>query len=919
MLKQIMSLPNGARFYKCDLHTHTPFDNRFNCEGWPVDTEEQKLAFAKELVKHVRQEHHLDILGVTEHNDVSWLPYIQDAAKEDDLIIFPGVELSVLSGKKNIHLLVLFDPETEAIQIDHWLSSLGLTPGQRFHPDNTPRVVQKTFHELLRYIHQHSDLPGIVIAAHASSKSGLFRDLEGEARVLAYTDKHLLAVEIPGSRDELSEFEKKLVNGELDNYQRKRVACLNHSDGRGLQDRADQPAIGSKATYIKLSSPTIEGLRQAFLDFESRIRLEDDRHDEHYSRLIGIAIEGGFLSKEKEKGEGIFLLHFNPNLNCVIGGRGAGKSALLESIRYVFDISAKTESSQRQSDEILRNTLGAGAKITAFYETSDGVLYRIERIWEHDPRVFDAKTGEEKQGLHPNRLVPGGSVEVYSQKEVYEISKDPAFQLRLLDNYVAEALRLIWEEERDLIRSLQENAQEILRLEQEVDEASEKLSDLPVVREELNRLERQQIVVQIERKKQLEQEKAMLEQASDKVKELVEETRSFANGHEIPSEILDDEVRAGLPHAEMLARQRALLDEIGETFRQSLENLPDRLQDIWNKGADERSAWQKEYQEEDEKYQALLREVPDVSAERYIELQKRRNDLEQLAKEAERQRERVVALKEKRREMLLELRRLRREKEFPVRKAKALELDTSLGEAIKIEVVLEGNRDIYIQHLRESFSGVSAGITKSVLESIAKTKGDSEIYYDPIHLVEAIHKEREQPSESDSILYKVYNISEAYRRRLATLPDETLYALETYRVPDLPVIKLRVGEQYKPLSELSIGQKCTAILSLILMERKTPLVIDQPEDDLDNRFVFDEIVQALRQEKERRQFIIATHNANIPVSGDAELIIVLDANETHGWITSLGSIDDLSIREPVENILEGGREAFRIRKEKYGI
>jgi len=94
-------------------------------------------------------------------------------------------------------------------------------------------------------------------------------------------------------------------------------------------------------------------------------------------------------------------------------------------------------------------------------------------------------------------------------------------------------------------------------------------------------------------------------------------------------------------------------------------------------------------------------------------------------------------------------------------------------------------------------------------------------------------------------------------------------------------------------------------------------VIDQPEDDLDNEFIFREIVQTLRREKERRQFIIATHNANIPVSGDAELIVVMQANEQHGWIEHAGSIDTPEIRDPVENVLEGGREAFRIRQQKY--
>ena len=918
-LDKILNLPNGARFYKCDLHTHTPADSRFNCEGWPVQTDEEKLAFARELVRYARQMRGLDILGVTDHNDVSWLPYVQEAAEEVELVVFPGLELGALAGQKTIHFLALFDPGTPAEHIDHWLSSLGLMPGQRFHPDKTPRVVQKHTHKLTEFICQASGrLPSIAIAAHASSSNGLFEGMQGEGRVLAYTDSQLLAVEIPGPRDELCDFERKLVNGELGNYDHKKVACLNHSDGRCLSDRDDLPAIGRKATFVKLSNPTIEGLRQAFIDFGSRIRLEGERGEEHYSHLVGVAIEGSFLQGRQGRDDGDpFLLHLNPNLNAVIGGRGAGKSALLEAIRYAFDIPAKTEANQKQADELLRNTLGAGAKVMVFYETDDGTLYRIERTWGHDSLIFDAQTGEEKPGLHPGRLVPGGPIEVYGQKEIYEISKDPEFQLRLLDNYVAEALRSIRDEEHELLRRLEINAQDILRLEREVEEAAEKLRDLPAIREELARLEKQKTEARLERKKQLEQEKAMLEQAAGAVEELASETEDFVAVHGISPGLLGERARAGLPHANLLTGQRALLDEVEATFRQATDDLPARLRASWAKGEADRAIWQKDYQQEEEAYHALLREVPEASAERYIDLQRRRNALEQLQVEVERRQERVIHLKAERQEMLGRLRHLRQEEAFQVRREKAQELDALLGEAITVGVSLEGNRSAYASHLGEAVAG--SRVTGSVIENIVKTTVEDGTYYDPIHLVAAIRKEQEDLQEAESVLAQAYDVSEAYRRRLATLPDETLYALETYRVPDLPVIKLRVGDQDKPLADLSVGQKCTAILSLILVERETPLVIDQPEDDLDNRFIFDEIVQTLRREKERRQFIVATHNANIPVSGDAELIVVLDADGEHGWIACLGSIDDQAIREPVENILEGGREAFRIRKEKYGV
>jgi ABC-type cobalamin/Fe3+-siderophores transport system ATPase subunit len=119
---------------------------------------------------------------------------------------------------------------------------------------------------------------------------------------------------------------------------------------------------------------------------------------------------------------------------------------------------------------------------------------------------------------------------------------------------------------------------------------------------------------------------------------------------------------------------------------------------------------------------------------------------------------------------------------------------------------------------------------------------------------------------------------------------------------------------FKPLDEISEGQKCTALLSITLHEREEPIIIDEPEDNLDNASIFDTVVQLVREIKHERQFIIATHNANIPVLGDAEMIASLE----QGFITNRGPIEHEDIRAKVQAVLEGGPEAFRKRSERYG-
>jgi len=132
--------------------------------------------------------------------------------------------------------------------------------------------------------------------------------------------------------------------------------------------------------------------------------------------------------------------------------------------------------------------------------------------------------------------------------------------------------------------------------------------------------------------------------------------------------------------------------------------------------------------------------------------------------------------------------------------------------------------------------------------------------------------------------------------------------------------------QWQRLDDLSTGQKATAVLLLLLLESDAPLVVDQPEDSLDNRFITEGVVPKMREEKRRRQFVFATHHANIPMLGDAELIVGLTASGEAGQEgrarmpkEHMGSIDALSGRALVEEVLEGGREAFEMRRLKYGF
>ena len=143
--------------------------------------------------------------------------------------------------------------------------------------------------------------------------------------------------------------------------------------------------------------------------------------------------------------------------------------------------------------------------------------------------------------------------------------------------------------------------------------------------------------------------------------------------------------------------------------------------------------------------------------------------------------------------------------------------------------------------------------------------------------------------------------------------------IERFLPEDLVKAQVKAPDgSFKTIETGSVGEKSTAVLSLLLSAGDQPIIIDQPEDDLDNQYVYNVVVDLLRRRKFSRQVIIATHNANIPVNGDAELIVALGAEDRLGKVLDFGSIDQRDIRDQVSVIMEGSAEAFRLRRERYG-
>lgn len=142
-------------------------------------------------------------------------------------------------------------------------------------------------------------------------------------------------------------------------------------------------------------------------------------------------------------------------------------------------------------------------------------------------------------------------------------------------------------------------------------------------------------------------------------------------------------------------------------------------------------------------------------------------------------------------------------------------------------------------------------------------------------------------------------------------------------VRPIPAFEFEAREgEFIPFADASAGQQATALLKALLNQDGPPLIIDQPEDDLDNQVIL-EIVENIWTAKARRQLIFTSHNANLVVNGDAELVVSFDyrvsGDASGGKISSEGAIDVPETNEVIKRVMEGGEEAFKLRKDKYGF
>lgn len=589
----------------------------------------------------------------------------------------------------------------------------------------------------------------------------------------------------------------------------------------------------------------------------------------------------------------------------MIGGKGTGKSTIIELIRYAIDSLSNNPKIKENEEKLIKDVLGHG-KIRLLIETNTGEKYIIERVYGDSPNIF-RENGEEINPDIKRFREEFFKIEAYSQSELLEIARSFESQLKMVDQYIDSSDLITIKE--SILRELETNERLILDKKKDIDELESRTSELELIKEKLQTLERRGVKDKLENHVLWEDEKRIFKKIEGllktEIKTLERNLEKFRSGGLEAPKVNNFKK---LPNTKLISKCISILKGSKRKIETQIKKEIEILQHDLNAISEIYEDWNKRYRQKKEGFRKLLFElekedIPVKDYEDYLELEGKKKDLEEIVTQIKTKEGEVDDLKNQRKEKLKEL----NGEEILKRRQKLIrKINNHLKGFVRVKIEKEGDNSRYKEFLvSDLLSRAEHRISKADRAKIANSLL-------PMKFAEIL---KEEDTES---LIRETSISEDVAQKTILLAKNKLYQIQTVDLEDKITVELN-DHGWKELASCSDGQKCTAILSIAMFERDIPLIIDQPEDSLDNSFIYKEVVKIIRKIKNKRQLIIATHNANIPVLGDSELILVMTSNGKNGFITERGVIDTDKIKMHVQNILEGGKEAFKRRKLKYGI
>jgi len=865
---------SGLAFRKVDLHTHTPASKCFLDKSISADDIVQSAIEKK-----------LDAIAITDHNIGTWIDQVKKAAQNTDLTIFPGVEITVSEG---IHVIALFDIDKGSTDVAGLLGALHIKPAEQGKTNAFCK------HGIQIVIEKIIDLDGLAILAHIDQIRGAFEEMLPVPLTSLINDAPYHAVETSTG---------KLPPNLTHNRGFTRFpACYQSSDNPDPTEpkKHSHKGLGTKYSYFKLDKMIdLEGLRQCFADPEVRIRRMGMIEEVLFPKILSLQASEGFLKHQN--------IRFHCGLNSIIGGKGVGKSLIIELLRFALDQPSSDSDIQRDYNSKLDKRLGPYNYVEIVCQLPSGSQYKIRRVLNDSYECLNLATNQPYNGKI-SELFP---ILAYSQTEVIKIAEDEGAQLKLIDSFIdprpylgqIETLnRQLADSDLHLAKAVQAD-DNLASYQRDLDTVNAQITEIDILLESTTEDELLNEFRILENKKiELESLQDYLAQFGKLVAEMFAQMETTLPPVLEPKQLVDADL--AWIHQQCQDVHQATVSSL----KAAKAKIKQRTLDVNKRITD----WRPKFDAKKIEYMAVLEKEQDkqqleIKRQHLIEqqqnLQEAVENLQELAGQ-------LIKLQTARSELLDKLDKIYQDY-FVTRKSIFDTLSRRSEGKLKLELTHSANYQKFQDKLRALVSG--SGARKADIETIARKLTPREF----VSLAQKrdINGLETQAGISDNSAKKILD---------KLWSGETIQPLldleHSYYPEDVPSIQVRKEEDvYAPLSELSVGQKCTALLIIALSEGTRPVIIDQPEDSLDITTVWEDISKKLRQSKEKRQFILTTHNPSVAVAADSDMFIVIKSNAQQANVKCWGAIEHPDVKKAVIQHLEGGREPYQLRRHKYNM
>lgn len=921
----------GARWWRFDFHTHTPASTDTYWSS-RVGTSED-LSPESWLGRYMAAQ--IDCVAITDHNTGEWIDRLKSAYQQMEgaaipgfrpMTLFPGVELSVQGG---FHLLAVFDPDCTSRDVTRLLGAVRYS-GTYGDSDGV------TGTGLIDTIDAIHNAGAIAIPAHADRPGA-------SGKALFAVEENSLAC-----RHDANTLKDLLVNGKLlavewENLDRPfptailaEAAGLTKILGSDCHSFQGAAIPGSRFTWVKMERPTLEGLRLALLDGNdtSVVRsggLETQAivHNVPPAAPPGLMLTRLSISQARCMGQGMpAKLEFNPWFNAIIGGRGSGKSTWIHALRLVLNQSNSLESlgpsaeAYRQFDSFRQVVNGRGQLVGGLRDTTeielelqrDGIPHRLR--WQ--PSLITSHIDEQS---HNGGWQPSASqaitaerfpILLFSQGQISALAdQGRSTLLNMIDQAAGlapqmrriEDFRSTYLSQRARLRELESRLAQRPERERELNDLRRRLKELAELDPSTVLADQQRVARQ---QRELDRAHQQLEQLPTAFQELAakiplddwpDSLFEAERDEDVMSwrrEIDADLIAAQAQLRELAARVSSLGQSQSEhpgilAWRargQEIQQAAQRLEsELAARGLADPGLMQRWIQEK-HRLEILLQELDGLEIE-----------MTQLQQANHRQWQRILeSIQQRTRARQDFLDSVLRTNSYVRIGIHPFGHDPELLRAELRQLLdLDGNG------FESDISTMVDGITNAPdrLEAVATLKQailDEQVTSSiGVRLRKNLDQKLDKPGFGDAIR--------------CWLPSDDL---------DISYSRRGNGRDWKPIQQGSQGQKASALLAFLLSFGDEPLVLDQPEDDLDNKLISELVVAQIRANKMRRQLLIVTHNPNVVVNGDAELVTVMDFGRGQCYVKGSGPLQDSVIQADVCAVMEGGRDALARRWARIG-